>query len=62
MRVRDEIRLTILSYQSLLESAVAYGIRKAILMEKQSVELNLERGTEKQKNIELMQQVIKGIK
>ncbi|CAD5230383.1 unnamed protein product [Bursaphelenchus okinawaensis] len=35
LRVRDEIHLTILSYQSLLESAIAYGVRKAIVVEQE---------------------------
>jgi dynein light intermediate chain, axonemal len=53
LRVRDEIRLTILSYQSLLESAVAYGIRKAILSEGQQSQAVLERDEEVEKNKDL---------
>uniref|UniRef100_A0A915DPR0 Uncharacterized protein n=1 Tax=Ditylenchus dipsaci TaxID=166011 RepID=A0A915DPR0_9BILA len=45
LRVRDEIRL--------LESAIAYGIRKAILVERQQSEAVVERDEEKQKNADL---------
>lgn len=57
LRVRDEMRLTILSYQGLLESAIAYGIRKAILVEKQQSEAVVERDEERQKNVDLSAQV-----
>src|SRR3954447_13366258 len=53
LRVRDEIRLTMLSFQSLLESAIAYGIRKAIMVEKQQSQAVVERDEEREKNIEL---------
>lgn len=59
LRVRDEIRLTILSFHSLLESAIAYGIRKAILLEKQKIDLGVESRVEKQKNEDLLQKVAK---
>ena len=32
-RVRDEMRMTISAYQTLYESAVAFGIRKTLLAE-----------------------------
>ncbi|GKT37230.1 Axonemal dynein light intermediate polypeptide 1 [Aduncisulcus paluster] len=32
-KIRDEIRMTVLSYRTLYESAVAYGMRKALLAE-----------------------------
>ncbi|KAI1723368.1 axonemal dynein light chain domain-containing protein [Ditylenchus destructor] len=57
LRVRDEMRLTILSYQGLLESAIAYGIRKAILVEKQQSEAVVERDEERQKNVDLSAQL-----
>jgi len=33
LRVRDEIRMTIAAYQTLYESSVAFGMRKALLAE-----------------------------
>lgn len=33
LRVRDEIRMTICAYQSLYESSIAYGMRKALMAE-----------------------------
>ena len=33
MRVRDEIKMTIQAYQTLYESSVAYGMRKALQAE-----------------------------
>jgi len=35
LRVRDEMRMTIRAYQTLYESSVAYGLRKALTTEKQ---------------------------
>merc|ERR1711941_244409 len=35
LRVRDEMRMTIRAYQTLYESSVAYGLRKALTAEKQ---------------------------
>ena len=32
-RVRDELRMTVAAYQTLYESAVAFGIRKTLLAE-----------------------------
>lgn len=52
-RVRDEVRLTVLSYQKLLESAIAYGIRKAIMVEQQQSQAVIERDEERAKNVEL---------
>ena len=33
MRVRDEIKMTIQAYQTLYESSIAYGMRKALMAE-----------------------------
>jgi dynein light intermediate chain, axonemal len=33
LRVRDEIRMSIAAYQTLYESSIAFGIRKALLAE-----------------------------
>ena len=42
MRVRDELRMTIEAYQALYESAIAYGMRKALLAEQRKNEMNNE--------------------
>ena len=42
MRVRDELRMTIEAYQALYESAIAYGMRKALLAEQRRNEMNSE--------------------
>jgi hypothetical protein len=46
-----------LSYQTLLESAIGYGIRKAILFEQQQSQALLDRDLEKAKNVELTKRV-----
>lgn len=33
VRVRDEIKMTISAYQTLYESSIAYGMRKALMAE-----------------------------
>jgi dynein light intermediate chain len=33
LRVRDEVRMSIAAYQTLYESSVAFGMRKALLSE-----------------------------
>lgn len=50
LRVRDEIRMTIAAYQTLYESSVAFGMRKALQaeegktdMEKRIVDLETEK-------------------
>ncbi len=42
VRVRDELRMTIEAYQALYESAIAYGMRKALLAEQRKNEMNNE--------------------
>jgi dynein light intermediate chain len=39
LRVRDEIRMTIASYQTLYESSIAFGMRKALQSEQSKVEM-----------------------
>eukprot|EP00960_Hanusia_phi_P034764 751273-Hanusia_phi.AAC.3 len=39
LRVRDEIRMTIAAYQTLYESCIAFGMRKALLAEQYKVEM-----------------------
>ena len=42
MRVRDEIKMTIQAYQTLYESSVAYGMRKALQAEQRNAEMLLK--------------------
>ena len=42
MRVRDEIKMTIQAYQTLYESSVAYGMRKALQAEQSKQEKLLQ--------------------
>jgi len=39
LRVRDEIRMTIASYQTLYESSIAFGMRKALQSEQSKVDM-----------------------
>ena len=39
MRVRDEIRMTIAAYQTLYESSIAFGMRKALVAEQRKAEM-----------------------
>jgi dynein light intermediate chain len=45
VRVRDELRMTIQSYQSLYESAVAWGMRKVIKVEQKKDQIEEENQT-----------------
>ena len=40
MRVRDEIKMTIQAYQTLYESSIAYGMRKALMAEQNKNDMN----------------------
>lgn len=40
VRVRDEIKMTIQAYQTLYESSIAYGMRKALMAEQKKNEMN----------------------
>ena len=40
LRVRDEARMTISAYETLYESSIAYGIRKALMAEQKKIELD----------------------
>jgi dynein light intermediate chain len=57
LRVRDEIRMTIHCYQSLLESSIAYGLRKAILYENQQKNTVHDMQDERERNAELVARV-----
>jgi dynein light intermediate chain len=39
LRVRDEARMTVAAYETLYESSIAYGIRKALMAEQKRTEL-----------------------
>ena len=41
VRVRDEIKMTIQAYQTLYESSIAYGMRKALMAEQNNAEKKL---------------------
>ena len=53
LRVRDEIKMTIASYQTLYESAELYGIRKQVQAEDSKESLRKELKEKEDKNIEL---------
>jgi dynein light intermediate chain len=41
LRVRDELRMTLMAYQTLYESSIAFGIRKALKAEQgEKLDLN----------------------
>eukprot|EP01038_Epipyxis_sp_PR26KG_P015925 gene15925-21605_t len=42
LRVRDESRMTISAYETLYESSIAYGVRKALVAEQKRIELDLK--------------------
>jgi len=42
VRVRDEIKMTIQAYQTLYESSIAYGMRKALQAEQSKAEKLLQ--------------------
>ena len=53
LKVRDEINMSIASYQILYESAILYGIRKQLQAEDAKLELKKELEEKQKKNIEL---------
>jgi dynein light intermediate chain len=40
LRVRDEARMTISAYETLYESSIAYGVRKALIAEQKKIDLD----------------------
>ena len=40
VRVRDEIKMTIQAYQTLYESSIAYGMRKALMAEQKKNQMH----------------------
>lgn len=61
LRVRDEIRMTIAAYQTLYESSVAFGMRKALQAEqgKSDMEQKIEHLEEEKKELEQLVQEMK---
>src|SRR4051794_27660782 len=45
LRVRDEIRMAIASYQTLYESSIAFGMRKALQAEQHKIDLETKVST-----------------
>lgn len=39
LRVRDEIHMTIAAYQTMYESSIAFGMRKALIAEQRKAEM-----------------------
>ncbi|RYE82033.1 MAG: hypothetical protein EOO65_06020 [Methanosarcinales archaeon] len=44
LRVRDEVRMTLAAFQSLYESSIAFGMRKALMAEQRKSELQAKVG------------------
>jgi dynein light intermediate chain len=42
LRVRDEIRMSLAAYQTLYESSMAFGMRKALLAEQGKLDMELK--------------------
>ncbi len=42
VRVRDEIKMTIAAYQTLYESAIAFGMRKALQAEQRKSDMKTQ--------------------
>lgn len=61
LRVRDEIRMTIASYQTLYESAILFGIRKQLQAESGKEELKKKLSELEKQKIELTNKVMKYI-
>lgn len=57
-RVRDEIRMTIAAYQTLYESSIAFGMRKALMAEQGKVDLQQQIEQLEGENRDLEHQVL----
>uniref|UniRef100_A0A0K0EJH9 Axonemal dynein light chain p33 n=1 Tax=Strongyloides stercoralis TaxID=6248 RepID=A0A0K0EJH9_STRER len=57
LRIKHEFQLTIVSYQSVLESAIAYGIRKAIETEVQRSSVDEQAQNDRTENIALKKKI-----
>ena len=61
LRVRDEIRMTIAAYQTLYESSIAFGVRKALMAEQRKAEMDqtIKRLETEKKDLERQVQELK---
>ena len=57
LRVRDEIRMTIAAYQTLYESSIAFGMRKALMAEQRKTEMESQAKLLEQEKKELERQI-----
>ncbi|GMI33718.1 hypothetical protein TeGR_g847 [Tetraparma gracilis] len=57
LRVRDEIRMTTAAYQTLYESSIAFGMRKALMSEQKKGEMEGEIASLDEENADLSRQV-----
>ena len=57
VRVRDEIKMTIQAYQTLYESSVAYGMRKALQAEQRRAEMQITIKNLEEQNYDLEEEV-----
>merc|ERR1712072_1288275 len=57
LRVRDEIRMTIAAYQTLYESSIAFGMRKALMAEQGKADMEQRIKTLEQEKKDLERQV-----
>lgn len=57
LRIRDEIRMTVSSYQALYESSIAYGMRKALQSQQVKTKLRTEANQLKRECAELDKEV-----
>lgn len=61
LRVRDEARMTISAYETLYESSIAYGVRKALIAEQKKIDLD-SKLKELQSNRRDLQQQVENLK
>jgi dynein light intermediate chain len=61
LRVRDEARMTISAYETLYESSIAYGVRKALIAEQRKIDLD-QKLKELQSNKRDLQQQVENLK
>jgi dynein light intermediate chain len=59
VRVRDEIKMTIQAYQTLYESSIAYGMRKALMAEQSKNDMNSSIKTLEETNEEQTKEIKK---
>jgi dynein light intermediate chain len=57
LRVRDEARMTISAYETLYESSIAYGVRKALVAEQKKIDLDTKIKELQASKRDLLQQV-----